>query len=420
MSVENKMETIKIVNLTIGVIFLLCYLYQLYYVPVALLKKEKPRLVEKLHNYAVLISARNEEKVIASLIESINKQSYPLERITVFVVADNCTDNTAEYAACANAVVYERHNHIQVGKGYALSYLLEHIVEDYGIETFDGYFVFDADNILDRDYISEMNKVFSDGYHIITSYRNSKNYGDNWISAGYGLWFLRESRYLNNARMLLNTSCAVSGTGFVFSREILRKNGGWKFFLLTEDIEFSVHSIINGEKIGYCKDAVIYDEQPTDISQSWNQRLRWSKGYLQVFQRYGYKLMKESLKGSFSSFDMSMTILPAVFVTIIGLLINLSAAAMGVLAGTNGWISIYLAFGILKNAYFTLLAFGLITTVTEWKNINTKAWKKILYVFTFPIFMLTYIPITIVAVFKNVEWKPISHNCNISIDDIRR
>jgi cellulose synthase/poly-beta-1,6-N-acetylglucosamine synthase-like glycosyltransferase len=66
--------------------------------------------------------------------------------------------------------------------------------------------------------------------------------------------------------MLLGTSCAVSGTGFLFSREILKKNRGWKFYLLTEDIEFTVNSVINGEKIGYCKTAVIYDEQPLPLS----------------------------------------------------------------------------------------------------------------------------------------------------------
>ena len=72
---------------------------------------------------------------------------------------------------------------------------------------------------------------FSDGYQIVTSYRNSKNYGDNWISAGYALWFLRESRYLNHARFLLGTSCAVSGTGFLFSRRVLEvtMQGGTRY-----------------------------------------------------------------------------------------------------------------------------------------------------------------------------------------------
>lgn len=119
--------------------------------------------------------------------------------LTVFVMADNCTDATADIARREGAVVYTRFNREKVGKGYALEQLLLHIEEDYP-KVYDGFFVFDADNVLDCRFVEEMNRTFSDGYEVVTSYRNSKNYGDNWISAGYALWFIRESRYLNNSR----------------------------------------------------------------------------------------------------------------------------------------------------------------------------------------------------------------------------
>ena len=73
-------------------------------------------------------------------------------------------------------------------------------MERHAHNEFDGYIVLDADNVLERDFVSRMNETFSEGKDIVTCYRDSKNYGDNWISAGYGLWFLRESRYLNGAR----------------------------------------------------------------------------------------------------------------------------------------------------------------------------------------------------------------------------
>ena len=136
-----------------------------------------------------------------------------------------------------------------------------------------------------------MNKVFDSGYKVITSYRNSKNYDSNWISAGYSLWFLREAKYLNNSRMQLGTSCAISGTGFLVSAEIIRNNGGWIHHLLTEDIEFTVDSVIHGVKIGYAANAILYDEQPTLFRQSYNQRLRWAKGFYQVFAKYGLGLV---------------------------------------------------------------------------------------------------------------------------------
>ena len=275
---ESAMETIKLINFIIATVFFVCYSYQFAYILVPYLKKEKPHKPAELHRYAVLISARNEELVIGNLLDSISAQDYPSSLVRVFVVADNCTDKTAKVARAHGAIVYERFNDKLVGKGYALEYLLDRIGEEYG-DVFDAYMVFDADNLLSEDYISRMNETFSDGYRIITSYRNSKNYGDNWISAGYALWFLREAKYLNNARYLLGTSCAVSGTGFMFSREILKSCGGWPFHLLVEDIEFTIHNIVSGEKVGYCPRAVLYDEQPTKFSQSWKQRMRWARIY---------------------------------------------------------------------------------------------------------------------------------------------
>lgn len=267
------MGTVRLINHIISTAFLICYAYQIIFLLVPFFLKKKKTTAEKLYSYAVLISARNEEAVIGNLIQSIRAQNYPPELVTVFVVADNCTDATASIARREGAVVWERNNLESVGKGYALDYLLGKITETYPSETFDGYFVFDADNLLDENYIREMNNTFSEGYRIVTSYRNSKNFSGNWISAGYALWFMREAKYVNNSRMLLGTSCAVSGTGFLFHRDILARYGGWKFFLLTEDIEFTVSNILADEKIGYCGSAVFYDEQPTSFRQSWRQRM---------------------------------------------------------------------------------------------------------------------------------------------------
>ena len=413
------MEVIKLINYMIAVVFTVCYAYQLIYLAIPFfIRKVKHKSIKK-HKFAVLISARNEEKVIGNLIETIKMQDYPQKLIKVFVVADNCTDNTAQVSKDAGAIVFERFNTAQVGKGYALDFLLQKINEKYSIERFDGYFVFDADNLLKPNYITEMNKTFSDGYEVITSYRNSKNYGDNWISAGYALWFLRESRFLNNSRMILGSSCAVSGTGFMFSDKILKKYGGWKFFLLTEDIEFSVNNILNDVKIGYCDGAILYDEQPVKFSQSWNQRMRWAKGYLQVIRKYGIKLLKKaSIKLDFSAYDMSMVLMPAVVLTVIGILCNVSISVISLLAGKGLWVSLESILEFTRNSYLMMYLVGLLTTVTEWKQIHTSVIKKILYTFTFPIFMATYIPISFVAFFKKVEWKPIEHTKVKTLDEV--
>lgn len=416
---ESAMETIKLINFIIATVFFVCYSYQFAYILVPYLKKEKPHKPAELHRYAVLISARNEELVIGNLLDSISAQDYPSSLVRVFVVADNCTDKTAKVARAHGAIVYERFNDKLVGKGYALEYLLDRIGEEYG-DVFDAYMVFDADNLLSEDYISRMNETFSDGYRIITSYRNSKNYGDNWISAGYALWFLREAKYLNNARYLLGTSCAVSGTGFMFSREILKSCGGWPFHLLVEDIEFAIHNIVSGEKVGYCPRAVLYDEQPTKFSQSWKQRMRWARGYIQILRKYGGRLLHGIFaKRSFSCFDMTMNIAPAVILSFLGIIINVGAAVYSVLNG-GGTDVLLQSFGqLILNTCLMMFIIGAITTISEWKNIYCSTPKKILYAFTFPLFMLTYLPICIVALFRPVKWEPIVHDRVRTLREVR-
>ncbi len=403
------MRILEIVNIIIAVLFFVCYFYQFVYIPIPFIKSLKLSKKAKRNRFAVLICARDEQDVITDLLESIARQTYGKDLVTVFVMADNCRDKTAERAREAGAVVYERFDTSLVGKGYALDMMLSNIARDFP-DGFDGYFVFDADNLLKEDYIEQMNLVFSNGYDIVTSYRNSKNYDDSWISAGYALWFLRESVYLNYSRMLVGASCAVSGTGFMFSGKVLREQGGWKFHLLTEDIEFSVYQILKGYKIGIAKDAVLYDEQPATFSQSWRQRMRWACGFLQVFKKYGAKLFLGIFKKSFSCYDMSMNILPAAVLVFLNILTNAAIFTLGIIEGNIPY-ALSVAARTLLWIYFSVYAVGLITVITEWKRIYVAPWKKIFYTFTFPFFMFTYIPIGFAAFFKkDIAWKPIKHH----------
>ena len=412
------MHTVEMINFIIMCLFFACYVYQFVYIPIAWLPGKKEALQAPMHRFAVLIAARNEEAVIGKLIDSIKAQSYPGRLVKIFVAADNCTDSTAEVARSHGAEVYERYDMTHRGKGYALDFLLREI-KLRGHGRFDGYIVLDADNVLDRDFILHMNETFSAGHDIVTCYRSSKNYGDNWISAGYALWFLRESRYLNGARSRLGSSCGVSGTGFLFSQAVLdAQGGGWPFHLLTEDIEFTIDNVTRGMKVGYCPDAVVYDEQPISFRQSWAQRLRWSRGYLQVFKKYGRALISGIFRGSFSCYDMAMSIMPAAVLTGLSIVVNLGAALVNVLYYHEWGVLGVSALQTLVNLYLTLFAIGAITTVTERKSIHCKAAKKILYVFTFPLFMLSYVPIVIHSLFVTPEWTHIDHTRTLDVQQI--
>ena len=113
------MDFLEAMNGVLMLIFLLCYAYQFYYIPVAHLCRNKPHKPVKQHRYAVLICARNEEAVIADLLGSLRGQTYPQEKLKVFVMADNCTDATAQIVRNAGATVYERFDTERVGKGGA-------------------------------------------------------------------------------------------------------------------------------------------------------------------------------------------------------------------------------------------------------------------------------------------------------------
>lgn len=420
----SQISFVDIFNFCVFIIFTVCYSYQIFYIFVVMTRKPKPRKASKNHRYAVMVAARNESAVIADLIASIRVQDYPQELIDIFVVADNCTDNTAEVAREAGvSAVWTRFNDKLIGKGYALAHCYDCIMEEHGDKNYEAFFVFDADNVLDVDYFKEMNATYDNGAKASTSYRNSKNYDSNWISAGYAVWFLREAKFLNQARLTLNTSCAISGTGFFISAEVLAKHGGWKWHLLTEDIEFSAHSIIEADRISYTPTAVFYDEQPITFRDSWNQRFRWAKGFYQVFLGYSGRLVKglgKNPKGyRFACYDMLMTISPGMLLTVVSVTFNLivlSLSAAGLMsAGVLLTSSVQSIFFCIFNYLVFMFFLGALTTVVEWRNIRSTPAKKIGYMFTFPLFMVTYIPIALVALVKKGEWKQITHSISVNV-----
>lgn len=416
---------IDVVNFSIAIIFTCCYAYQGFYIVVGLLKKPKPIVAKRNHKFAVLVAARNERTVISDLIGSIKNQNYPSDLIDIFVIADNCTDDTAAIARQAGATVFTRHNTEQVGKGYALDFGLKAIWQEFPNAEYEAYFVFDADNVLDINYFAEMNKTFDAGYKASTSYRNSKNFDSNWISGGYAVWFMREAKYLNNSRYILNNSCAISGTGFYIAADVLKDAGGWPWHLLTEDIEFSAMSVSSGIKIAYCPGAKLYDEQPTRFSDSWNQRFRWAKGFYQVFGHYSGKLAKgifTSSKGhKFSCYDILMNIAPVALLSMLDLLFNLVIIVLclaDVITTGTALVSAVSSFIFcLLSYYMVTFIFGVITTYTEWNLIRASTSFKIRNLFTFPLFMMTYMPIAICALFKKATWKPIAHTISVDVKD---
>lgn len=412
-------------NFILGALFTVCFLYQGVFFLVGILRGEV-RLppAKRRHRYAFFIAAHNEEAVIANLVRSIKEQDYPSELIDIFVVADACTDDTARVAREAGAIVYERNDLARKGKSWVMDYGFDRILNEYP-GRYEAFFIFDADNLLSRDYVSIMNDAFDQGYLALTSYRNSKNYGSSWISSAYATWFLREARFLNNARMICGTSCAVSGSGFLVSAKIIEGMHGWDFHTLTEDIQFSTFCAIHGVRIGYAP-AEFYDEQPVTFAASWKQRMRWTKGFYQVFFTYGSQLVKSfAFLRRFAAYDLFMTVAPGNLLSLISVLVNVTFLIVGSLS--HGFLAtdreLAMCFGSIAmtfgSMYLTFFVLGLLTTVLERRHIHCPSRLRVFAnLFTFPLFMFTYIPITVAALFLKVDWVPTQHGVSVTLDQV--
>lgn len=449
----------------------------LYYVISFFFTRKFPP-AQNYHKYAIVIPARNEEAVIGNLLKSIKRQDYPQELITVFVVADNCTDNTAEVARQNGAICYERMNDKERTKGFALQFLFRQIEWDYGIDSFEGYFVFDSDNLLNKDYISRMNDSFDAGEKIITSYRNTKNFDENWVASTYALHWLRSIRYRHRARSFLHLATNIQGTGFLFANELVKD--GWNYTSLTEDRAFTADAVAHGYEISYNNEAIFFDEQPTSLRIALRQRTRWSKGHLQAFKETGWTLFKnifvgncyrdksvkrkltwktflEEIRHRWAAFDTLAQLVPAVIVKVfLWLLVTLFIySCYQYTHGINGdlvfkrsnWLTtllndifgdipVYAEPGIKAMIYSLCLAtlwhalgkiawniknmlIAVYVFFMERKRIKKIKWyKKLLYCITWPTFDIIYRYSMYAALFMKVTWKPIPHTSKITIEDI--
>lgn len=431
--VRQKMfgGVLYVINLIMFVILFIMYFYQNLDAIIGLFTKPKKfKEAKKNHKYAYLICAHDEEKVVGQLIDSIYNQDYPKELMTVFVCADNCQDNTANVAREHNAICYERKSDIK-GKSYALDFMFKEIIKNYNDENFEAIFIFDADNLVSKNYTKEMNKSFDSGILVSTSYRESKNFNTNWVSAGASMCFYRECVLIHHSRAILNIGTYISGTGFYISYDIIKEMNGWPYHTMVEDIEFSIYCAQHGILIGYNEQAIFYDEQPVTLKASLIQRLRWCKGTHQCFFNYEVKKPKEPFKTErkkvhFSriKFEMFVHVCPLPLISLLWMIFYLVAMAINTGVNHLSWYN-YRADAIYIVGWFLISLFGiavihaLIVTLKKHKQIEAPLYKQLLYCITFPIYAAFFLPLSLIALFKKVKWTKIEHNVSKSINDMK-
>ena len=311
-------------------------------------KKENKNYTPK-NKFALLIAAHNEEVVIGSLIESMLKLDYPREMYDIFVIADNCTDDTAKIARGYGVNVCERFAKDKRGKGYALEWMFAKLFDMK--KQYDAIAIFDADNLVHKNFLKEINSKLQDGYKVVQGYIDSKNPEDSWISAAYSIAFWTQNRMFQLARANVGFSNQIGGTGFAIETNTLKKLG-WGATCLTEDLEFTCKLVLNGEKVGWAHDAIIYDEKPLKLAQSWSQRKRWMQGFTDVASRYFFKLVKKSIVDrKFYMFDCALYVLQP-FTT---LMLGISAVLTLIQANTSG-VNIFIINYLFSDVAFKTFA----------------------------------------------------------------
>jgi cellulose synthase/poly-beta-1,6-N-acetylglucosamine synthase-like glycosyltransferase len=408
------MEYLYIIQQALIWIVTIYWLYQFIISLCSFVKiKEKPLKEDKQHRFMTIIPAHNEEKVVVNLIESLKKLDYPKDLYDIYVIADNCTDKTAEVAKKAGAIVYERFDEAHKTKGHALQWFLAQKIEEDA--PYDAFCIFDADNIVDENFLKVMNKKLCQGEEVVQGYKDIKNPSDSWVSAGYAIFYWTMHRFYHLARYNIGLSPLMNGTGFMVKFDVIKPQG-WNTKTLTEDIEFSLKRIIEGKKLGWARDAIVYDEQPVGFKQSWTQRSRWTVGHMQCLKEYTKPLAEAVVKNkTVMNFDGLLYMLgttPMLILTMVLVIVNTVLFATGAMSGLDFTIQ------MLKYIIPTLLVLpfmGLVVLYLEKKPIK----PMIKGLLTYPIFMGSWLLINIKCLFKrDTEWKKIDHVNDKKIEDL--
>lgn len=406
-------------DIVIGIASALCALFGLHYALVAILGGfRKARLHPSCppkHRIAALIAARNEEEVIGYLVESLKKQDYPKELFDIYVIPNNCSDDTHGAALRAGAKVLNCTREVH-SKGEVMRFAFDELLG--GEQQYDAFCIFDADNIVDPGFFRAVNNALCDGAQIAQGYRDSKNPRDSWIAGCVSMFYWGMNRLYNRARSVLGLSAALNGTGFMVSADLIRQYG-WNTVSLTEDLEFTAQCAIRGIRIHWMNDAVTYDEQPVTLKDSFTQRRRWSAGTLQCMKKYWGQLFQGMVRRhSFACLDMGLLFLGPVIqlVCFVPGILGLVYVGIGLFNGTMTIPAVLLwALAGVLGSILGSDALGLLICLLEKKTSRVR-FSALANMW---IFLLSWIPANLACIFFGVpKWKAIPHNRGMSLNQV--
>jgi len=383
-------------------------LVSLYFLIVALFALKKPKPIARVKpktKFACVIAARNEERVIGQLVESLLAQSYPRELFDIYVLPNNCTDHTALAAIRAGANVLMPRGEIRC-KGDALHEAFETLLQ----RGYDAFCVFDADNFVEENFLSRMNDAFCAGAKAAKGAMRVKNPEDGPLCGCYGLYFTCFDFFFSRARMSCGLSSKLVGTGFAVHRSVLERLGGWNSVTIAEDAELAAMLAEMGERVWFVPEAVTYDEAPVSIKVSLRQRRRWSSGVMDVAQERGRQLFFGIFRsGGVKALDMLLMLLQP-YVQAAGFF--LTSAVL--LSQPDSSRSLTLLPLSLLAGYLVMAAFARVLTAIQGKKADYRV------IFLFPLFMASWLPLNLVSlVCRTRSWQEIEHGKTTNLPAIR-
>lgn len=410
----------QIIFVIVAAIQIVTLFLSIYYfiISIASLIKRKEQNAddfEKVNKFAVLIPAHNEEDVISSVIQSVLKQNYPKNLFDVYVICDNCDDSTSNIACKYDVTTINRFNKNEIGKGYALDYAIDIIKKKN--KNYTAYAFIDADNLVDTNFLNEMNKELCKGHKAVQGYVDSKNPFDSWITASYTLCFSYLNRIFQMSRYYLGLTNIIFGSGFVVKSDIIEKYG-FDAYTLTEDLEYTLRLNMKDIRVSFAPNAVVYAENPIDMKQSWYQRKRWAQGQMICMKDYFIPLIKKGFKEknlraldsaiySFNVFRILSLCFSTIFSILPFILKDTDLFSYGILFPSSIWIVLSIS----------QLFYGPLLISCE-KKMDL---KLLVTLILYPIYNLTWVPITIEGMldYDKKEWFHTKHNRNIDLEEIK-
>jgi 1,2-diacylglycerol 3-beta-glucosyltransferase len=247
-------------------------------------------------HFALLVPAHDEEAVIGDLLESLDALDYPVARRDIYVIADNCTDETAALVSATRLPgvhVCERLAARQRGKGHALRWMLEEL--DRAGRRYDAYVVVDADSQLSPNFLRAAADALARGAAAVQGQYRVSNEAGAWTAGLRAVAFALFNHLRPLGRSALGWSAGLKGNGMCFSREVIERFG-WGSYTLAEDAEYHLALVGAGVRVAYVPEAVVTSAMPTDLRQARSQQQRWERGRLVLARAYAAKLVRASIR----------------------------------------------------------------------------------------------------------------------------